>query len=66
VVKYADAMTLESSVPPHMFAHVFEEVRKIFNDKDIVELTASIAGFNAVARFVRALDVGEKNDGPGI
>jgi alkylhydroperoxidase family enzyme len=60
VLRYADAMILDASVP----SDIFEDGRMVFGDKEIVELTASIAGFNTVARFVRALDVGEKNDGP--
>ncbi|KAF2092551.1 hypothetical protein NA57DRAFT_69747 [Rhizodiscina lignyota] len=57
VVEYTDAMTLSGKVPKA----VFEAVRAHFNEKEMVELTASIAGFNTVSRFVVALDVGEKN-----
>lgn len=59
VVNYADAVSLEGTVSEDMSAGV----RKYFNDKEMVELTASIAGFNTVARFVAALDVGEMNGG---
>jgi alkylhydroperoxidase family enzyme len=59
VVTYADAVSLDAVVPEDVFA----AVRRFFSDKDMVELTASIAGFNTVARFVTALDVGEINGG---
>jgi alkylhydroperoxidase family enzyme len=58
VVRYVDAMTLHARVP-HA---VWQGVADYFNDKELVELTASVAGFNLVSRFVVALDVGEMND----
>lgn len=58
VLRYADAITRTATVPDH----VFNTVRAFFNEKEMVELTASVAGFNTVARFCVALDVGEKND----
>jgi alkylhydroperoxidase family enzyme len=57
VLRYADAMTLLTRVPED----VWRGARVHFDDKEMVELTASIAGFNTVARFVTALDVGEMN-----
>ncbi|KAK3402797.1 AhpD-like protein [Sordaria brevicollis] len=39
----------------------FEEVRKLFSEREMVELTAIIACYNCVSRFLVALDVGERN-----
>ncbi|KAJ5598895.1 hypothetical protein N7510_011845 [Penicillium lagena] len=58
VVYYADAMTKAAKVPEE----VFKAARTFFNNQQMVELTATIAGFNMVARFCVALDVGENND----
>jgi alkylhydroperoxidase family enzyme len=54
---YADAMTLDISVPDD----IFERLKYHFSDKEIVELTATVAAYNCVSRFLVALDVGEKN-----
>lgn len=54
---YTDAMTLEVSVPEDVFARL----KGSFEDKEIVEITATIAAYNCVSRFLVALDVGEKN-----
>lgn len=40
---------------------VFEEVKGLFGEVGAMELTAVIAGYNCVSRFLVALDVGEKN-----
>jgi AhpD family alkylhydroperoxidase len=58
VLKYADAVTTTAKVPDE----TFNAVRKFFDDKEMVELTASVAGFNTVARICVALNVGENND----
>lgn len=40
----------------------FERLRKVgFNEKEIVEITATVASYNLVSRFLVALDVGEQN-----
>jgi alkylhydroperoxidase family enzyme len=57
VIRFVDSMTLSIRVPDA----VFDGLRSYFTEKELVELTASIAGFNTVARFVTALDVGEMN-----
>ena len=57
VLRYTDAMTLDVSVPED----VFEELRAHMAEKEIVELTASVAAYNCVSRFLVALDVGETN-----
>lgn len=53
VLAYADAMTREIRVPDDVFA----AVRKHFLDRAIVELTATVAGYNLVSRFLEALRI---------
>jgi alkylhydroperoxidase family enzyme len=57
VVAYADALTKNVQVPDK----IFNAAKKFFSDSEMLELTASIAGFNAVTRIVIGLDVGEMN-----
>jgi alkylhydroperoxidase family enzyme len=59
VFRYTDAMTKDVNVSED----VFGEVRKFFNDREVVEITATIAAYNCCSRFLVALDVGEKNGG---
>ena len=54
---YTDAMTVSVSVPDAVFANL----RRHFNDREIVEVTSTIAAYNCVSRFLVALDVGEKS-----
>jgi alkylhydroperoxidase family enzyme len=61
VLRYTDAMTLDVSVPED----VFKELRAHMGEKEIVELTASVAAYNCVSRFLVALDVGETNGQKG-
>jgi len=58
VIRYVDAMTLHA----HVADQVWQGVAKRFNEKELVELTASVAGFNLVSRFVVALNVDGRND----
>jgi alkylhydroperoxidase family enzyme len=53
VIAYADSMTREIHVPDDIFA----SVREHFAERQIVELTATIAGYNCVSRFLEALRV---------
>ncbi len=53
VLAYADAMTESVQVPDDVFA----AVRRHFDERQIVELTATIAGYNMVSRFLEALQV---------
>ncbi|KAL8935045.1 MAG: hypothetical protein Q9211_004912 [Gyalolechia sp. 1 TL-2023] len=55
---YTDAMTRDVKVPDA----VFMELRKWFNEREIVEITATVAAYNCVSRFLVALDVGEMNN----
>jgi alkylhydroperoxidase family enzyme len=62
VLTYTDAMTLNVTVPDAVFARLKES----FNEREVVEITATIAAYNCVSRFLVALDVGERNaqEGP--
>lgn len=58
VVAYTDAMTRDVKVPDA----VFEKLREVFNEREVVEITATVAAYNCVSRFLVALDVGEMNN----
>lgn len=58
VLRYVDCMTLNVQVPDELW----EDVRSWWNEREIVELTAIIASYNMVSRFLVALDVGEMNN----
>ena len=53
VLAYAATMTRDIEVPDALFA----EVRTLFAERDIVELTVTVAGYNLVSRFVGALQI---------
>ncbi|MFT0533820.1 carboxymuconolactone decarboxylase family protein [Castellaniella hirudinis] len=53
VLAYADAMTLAVQVPDEVFA----AVRQAFSDQELIELTATVAAYNMVSRFLEALQV---------
>ncbi|KAH6844942.1 AhpD-like protein [Chaetomium sp. MPI-CAGE-AT-0009] len=57
VVCYADEMTRNVQVRDETFA----VLREMFGEKEVVEITATVAAYNCVSRFLVALDVGEKN-----
>ncbi|KAI0880272.1 AhpD-like protein [Annulohypoxylon maeteangense] len=57
VLRYADEMTRAVKVSDE----VFELVRGVFSEREVVEVTATVAAYNCVSRFLVALDVGEKN-----
>ena len=52
-MRYAAAMTRDVKVPNALFA----ELRRRFDETEIVELTAAIATYNMVARFLLAFDI---------
>ena len=58
VLRYADAMTANVKVP----SGLADEVRRRFGVKQVIEITATIASYNMVGRFLVALDIGEQND----
>jgi 4-carboxymuconolactone decarboxylase len=53
VVRYTDAMTRDLQVPDTLF----DELKAKFDDKTLVELTATIAGYNMVSRFLIAMRI---------
>jgi alkylhydroperoxidase family enzyme len=53
VLEYAEVMTRSVQVPDEVFA----AVARHFDDRQTVELTATIAGYNLVSRFLEALQV---------
>ena len=53
VLAYCDAMTREVHVPQA----VFDAIVPHFSEREIVELTATIAAYNLVSRFLEALQV---------
>ncbi|PFH57656.1 hypothetical protein XA68_14745 [Ophiocordyceps unilateralis] len=54
---YTDEMTRRVQVKDDTFALV----HRLFSDRQVVELTTTIAAYNCVSRFLVALDVGERN-----
>ena len=58
VLAYADAMTIGIKVSDEIFAWI----RRSFDDREIVEITATVAAYNCVSRFLVALDVGEMSE----
>jgi alkylhydroperoxidase family enzyme len=53
VLAYADSMTRSIHVPDDVFA----QVREHFAERHVVELTATIAAYNCVSRFLEALRI---------
>jgi alkylhydroperoxidase family enzyme len=53
VLAYAESMTRAIHVPDEVFA----QVREHFAERQVVELTATIAGYNCVSRFLEALRI---------
>ncbi|MGI5459981.1 carboxymuconolactone decarboxylase family protein [Streptomyces sp. CA-249302] len=53
VIAYTDAMTRDVQVPDGLF----DALREDFTDAELVELTATVAAYNMVSRFLVALDV---------
>ena len=58
VLAYADAMTIGIKVSDEIFAWI----RRLFDDRETVEITATVAAYNCVSRFLVALDVGEMSE----
>ncbi len=53
VLAYTDAMTRQIQVPEPVFA----AVRAMLDDRLMVELTATVAAYNMVSRFLEALQI---------
>ncbi|KAK8026816.1 hypothetical protein PG991_003872 [Apiospora marii] len=57
VLRVTDEMTRHVRVRDETFA----ELRKHYNEREVVEVVATVSAYNCVSRFLVALDVGEKN-----
>lgn len=53
VLAYAEVMTTDIRVPDH----VFSAVRQHLDDREVVELTATIGAYNLVSRFLVAMKI---------
>lgn len=60
VLRYADAMTREVTVDQSLF----DELKSLFSEREVVEITATVGAYNLVSRFLVALDIGEMNEKP--
>ena len=58
VLAYADAMTVGIKVRDDIFGLL----RVFFSEREVVEITATVAAYNCVSRFLVALDVGEMSE----
>ena len=58
VLAYTDAMTIGVKVSDDIFA----QLKKLIDDRHVVEITATVAAYNCVSRFLVALDVGEMSE----
>ncbi|KAH8817503.1 putative 4-carboxymuconolactone decarboxylase [Xylogone sp. PMI_703] len=58
VLRYTDAMTEKVFVSDD----IFQDLKRYFTDREVVEITATVAVYNCCSRFLIALDVGERND----
>lgn len=58
VLAYAEAMTLQVQVAQDLF----DAARQHFTDREMVELTATVASYNMVSRFLEALGVQIETD----
>ena len=55
---YADAMTMHVTVPEE----IFQSVRTHFDDRQVLELTVTVAAYNMVSRVLVALEVRPGDD----
>ncbi|KAK3619504.1 hypothetical protein LTR56_024005 [Elasticomyces elasticus] len=55
VLAYTDAMTIGCIVKQP----IFDKLKELFKEREVVEITATVAAYNCVSRFLVALDVGE-------
>jgi alkylhydroperoxidase family enzyme len=58
VLAYTDQMTRGVEVDDAVMA----DLKGVLSEKEVVELTATVAAYNCVSRFLVALDVGECNE----
>ena len=52
-LRYADAMTRDVKVPRALF----DELKAAFSEQEVVEITATVASYNLVSRFLVALNM---------
>jgi alkylhydroperoxidase family enzyme len=57
VLRYTDAMTKNIAVSDD----IFQNLKRHFTDREVVEITVTIAAYNCCSRFLVALDIGERN-----
>ena len=57
---YTDWMTRNIQVPQN----VFDSLKALFDDKQVVEVTFTAAAYNMVSRTLVALDVGDQANVP--
>ena len=62
VVEYADAVSSSVCIVDE---ELVNRLRQFLSERQVVELTGCVAGFNLVGRFISALDIGEKNGEKG-
>lgn len=62
VLEYTDAMTTGCIVGQT----VFDKLNGLFEEREVVEITATVAAYNCVSRFLVALDVGEMAEKYGV
>ena len=55
---YADAATLNIKVPKE----IFDRLKALVNDQQMVEITLTVGTFNMIARFVIPLDADDAAD----
>ncbi|MGE0878259.1 MAG: carboxymuconolactone decarboxylase family protein [Acidimicrobiia bacterium] len=58
VLDYAQTMTVDRYVPEELF----KRIRDLFSTRQVVELTAIIASYNCVNRFLVAMDIDSEID----
>ncbi len=52
VLAYTDAMTKDIKVP----SNLFDPLKRVFDTRELTELTATIAAYNMVSRFLEAVE----------
>jgi alkylhydroperoxidase family enzyme len=62
VLEYTDYMTLDCEVPQE----VFDRLKAVFSEREVVEITATVGAYNCVSRFLVALNVNERNGEVGM
>jgi alkylhydroperoxidase family enzyme len=62
VLDFTDASTVGVIVKDG----IFQKLKSLFSEREVVEITATVAAYNTVSRFLVALDVGEMADKYGV